>query len=302
MSRRGRDALAIFCWLAVWAQPAAGHGLNPVVLHGAEGPPGTLRFHWIAGPTATGLSPVFPDDCVASEWGTECPVEALSQLYFDGYDGRAIDVVLRVVDAEGLTTSRIIRPGQRATHALTDYIPLGIEHIVFGWDHLFFVLGLTLLVSNRRTLLVTITAFTVGHSLTLAAVVLGYLSFPPPLAEVWIALSVLLLAVELSRPEAAPSSWTARWPWLVAGTFGLLHGLGFAGALAEIGLPPGDIPAALALFNVGVELGQIGVVVLVWILWRALPSWSARRQVPAYLLGSFSVGWTLERIWPILGP
>jgi len=158
------------------------------------------------------------------------------------------------------------------------YLRLGVEHILTGFDHLLFVLGLLLLVDGRRRLLLTITSFTVGHSVTLALATLGLLSVPARATEAAIALSILLLAVELTHPRAGasapaparPLTLTRRWPWLVAALFGLLHGLGFAGALREIGLPSSAVPAALFAFNLGVELGQLAFVATILGLGAAL--------------------------------
>jgi len=147
------------------------------------------------------------------------------------------------------------------------YVELGVRHILSGFDHLLFVLGLLLLVKGRRRLLGTITSFTLGHSITLALATLGLVHVPARATEATIALSILLLAVELTRRPSATGdatpreSLTRRFPWLVAALFGLLHGLGFAGALSEIGLPAGAVPQALFAFNVGVELGQLVFVV-----------------------------------------
>ena len=133
----------------------------------------------------------------------------------------------------------------------------GVEHILFGLDHLLFVLALILLAPSRRVLLWTITAFTLAHSVTLALATLGVVRVPGPPVEAMIALSILLLAGEIAHLERGRPSLTARWPWLVAFSFGLLHGFGFAGALTAVGLPQGDIPLALFAFNAGVELGQL---------------------------------------------
>ena len=141
----------------------------------------------------------------------------------------------------------------------------GIEHILLGFDHLLFVLALILIVRSLRVLLITITAFTIAHSITLALATLGVVHVPGPPVEAMIALSILLLACEILRVRRGEESSTARWPWLVAFAFGLLHGFGFAGALTELGLPQGDIPLALFAFNVGVELGQLAFIASVMV-------------------------------------
>src|SRR5204863_2980495 len=184
-----------------------------------------------------------------------------------------------MVEIEWLDGARLLRIATASARSLTvyggaggvgslkpvvaDYTWLGVEHILTGFDHLLFVVALTLLVRKRRPLLVTITAFTVAHSLTLAATVLGLVSVPSAPVEAAIALSIVLVCAECLGKEG---SVTHRAPWLVAFAFGLLHGLGFASALMEIGLPEKHIPTALVCFNVGVELGQLAVITAVLVL------------------------------------
>jgi hydrogenase/urease accessory protein HupE len=143
------------------------------------------------------------------------------------------------------------------------YLSHGIEHTVFGVDHLLFMLGLILIVPSTRMLLLTVTGFTVAHSITLSLATLGVVHVPAPPVEACIALSILLLASEIVRLQKGKPSLTAAWPWAVAFSFGLVHGLGFASALIDIGLPQGDIPLALLTFNVGVEVGQLAFIALV---------------------------------------
>ena len=169
-----------------------------------------------------------------------------------------------------------------------------------GIDHLLFVLALLILVKGVRTLIWTITAFTAAHSLTLAAAALGFIQVPQAPVEAVIALSIVFVASEIAHVSQGHPSLTQRKPWIVAFVFGLLHGFGFAGALNEIGLPEQSIPLALLLFNVGVELGQlgfIGVVLLIYAILNRytfkLPHWA--NQVPAYLIGTVAAFWTIER-------
>ncbi len=189
------------------------------------------------------------------------------------------------------------------------YTWLGLEHILGGIDHLLFVAGLLLLVRGLRRLLLTITAFTLAHSLTLALSVLGWVQLPQPPVEVVIAMSILLLAVEnvrlRQRPEQA--GLAARKPWLVSFIFGLVHGLGFAGALGQLGLPSAEVPPALLFFNLGVEAGQLLFVacwaVLAWMLGRFKNVWPApMRLAPHYALGAISAFWFLERTVSMLAP
>ncbi|MFV0477257.1 MAG: HupE/UreJ family protein [Parahaliea sp.] len=176
------------------------------------------------------------------------------------------------------------------------YTRLGIEHIWGGVDHLLFVFGLVLLVGSGSRLLWTVTAFTAGHSITLSLAALGYISYPVILIEFLIAVSIFVVAVELTRPEGA----VKRQPWWLAGVFGLLHGMGFAGALAATGLPQDNVPLALLFFNVGIELGQIAFILLVLLLWFFIrkplgDKAQAMLPVPVYMLGSLSAMWCLQR-------
>ena len=180
------------------------------------------------------------------------------------------------------------------------YLVLGIEHILGGIDHLLFVLGLLLIVRGFGLLLKTITAFTVAHSIILAMAALGFVNVPQAPVEAVIALSILFLATELTKQQKGNPGMTARYPWVVALSFGLLHGFGFAGALSEVGLPQTDIPFALLFFNVGVEVGQLMFVAaalcVIWILKRlpwGWPTWSLR--VPAYTIGSLAAFWFIQR-------
>ncbi|MDZ7782131.1 MAG: HupE/UreJ family protein [Halioglobus sp.] len=185
-----------------------------------------------------------------------------------------------------------------AGSVMSDYVRLGAEHIWAGVDHLLFVFGLLLLVGGGVRLLWTITAFTVGHSITLSLVTLGFFDYPVALVEFTIAVSIFVLAVELTREERNDLLW--RNPWWLAGGFGLLHGMGFAGALAETGLPQDNLPLALLFFNIGIELGQIAFIAVMLVLWyllrRPLAPWSGRlRPVPVYVLGVLSAMWCFER-------
>jgi hypothetical protein len=176
------------------------------------------------------------------------------------------------------------------------YTVLGVEHILSGYDHLMFVLALLFLVGFNRRLLLTITAFTLAHSLTLALSALGVLTLRPPPVEATIALSIMLVAWEALRKD---NTLSKRWPALVAFLFGLVHGLGFAGALKEIGLPQKHLSVALLTFNVGVELGQLLVVALAFAVYRALaraPQFVAARTPALYVIGSVAAYWSISRI------
>jgi hydrogenase/urease accessory protein HupE len=229
----------------------------------------------------------------------------------DGLDGTLTDVLVRLERLDGTTRTLRVVPAspsfvvQRAPgnwEIARTYLSLGLEHILRGADHLLFVLALVLLVKNVRTLIGTITAFTAAHSLTLAAATLGWVHVPSPPVEAAIALSILFLALEITRASGEHSSLTVRKPWLFAFAFGLLHGLGFAGALGEVGIPVNAIPLALLFFNVGVEVGQASFIAVALVaiagLRRVPQSQNARLiRVPAYAIGSLAAYWTLDRVF-----
>ena len=213
-------------------------------------------------------------------------------------DGRQFQEVLNAEQAE------FVVPAQSsAGEVMGDYSLLGMEHIWGGIDHLMFVFGLLLLVGGGKRLLWTITAFTLGHSITLSLVTLGFFDYPVALVEFTIALSIFVLAVELTRKSRHDILW--RNPWWLAGGFGLLHGMGFAGALAETGLPQGNVPLALLFFNVGIEIGQIAFIAVILVLWyllrKPLAPWQDRLlPVPVYILGALSAMWCIERALEVI--
>ena len=186
------------------------------------------------------------------------------------------------------------------------YFALGAEHILLGVDHLLFVLGLMLLVRAFGPLVKTITAFTVAHSVTLGASVLGFIPIHRAPIEAAIALSIVLLAREIVVADRGIVHLTHRKPWLVAFVFGLLHGLGFAGALGEIGLPESAIPLALLFFNLGVEAGQLAFVVALLAVYR-LTRGTLRQRAPkleplvGYALGALATIWFFDRLPAIWG-
>ena len=205
---------------------------------------------------------------------------------------------------EVLTVSEpvFVVPAQRSLlETASHYLWLGAEHIAIGIDHLFFVTGLLLLVNWGRRLVYTITAFTVGHSITLALVSLGIITNPEALIEWLIAVSIWALAYELSKSDQQSRLW--RRPWYMAGAFGLLHGMGFAGALAETGLPQVHLPTALLFFNVGIEVGQlvfVALLVLLGALVSRITSATWLKVAPVYVLGAVSTFWVLERTGALL--
>lgn len=244
----------------------------------------------------------------------EAPAGLAGQrIEFPGLQGTIADVLVRIETLDGQTTTKLVRGSQpwialaaptgSALEVFTAFVAHGIEHILLGYDHLLFVLALMLIVRNTKALVLTVTAFTLAHSITLALATLGVAHVPGPPVEAAIAFSIVLVAAEIVRLRRGEPSLTARQPWLVAFCFGLLHGFGFAGALSEIGLPQGDVPLALFAFNVGVELGQlafIGAVLAVLAVVRRLRVADAFRQHAArfapYFIGSLAAFWFVERI------
>ena len=220
------------------------------------------------------------------------------------------DALVRVELLDGRTMQTIVRPSQpwveiaasqSRWEVMVAYIVEGILHILSGADHLLFVLGLLLIVGSAWTLLQTVTAFTVAHSITLSIATLGYADAPALPVETAIALSILFLGPEIIRSRRGETSFTIRNPWVVAFAFGLLHGFGFASALTTAGLPRQDVPLALLSFNIGVELGQLGFVALVLAMQRLLrlikvrwPRWV--QLVPGYAVGTLGAFWTFQRV------
>ena len=231
------------------------------------------------------------------------------RIEFVGLQGTITDVLVRVELLDGTKTTTIVRPSQPwveftaaqgAIAVLGAYIGHGIRHILFGADHLLFVLGLLLIVKDRWMLLKTVTAFTAAHSITLAIATFGYANLPVLPLNAAIALSIFFLGPEVVRSWRGETSFTIRHPWVVAFLFGLVHGFGFASALTSAGLPRKDLPLSLFGFNVGVEIGQVGFVLLVLLLERSFrlleirwPRWA--QALPGYAVGTLGAFWTIQR-------
>ena len=235
-----------------------------------------------------------------------------------GLSATSTDVLVRIeslagtVQTERLSptkTAFIIQAVPGAWEIAATYLHLGVEHILFGFDHLLFVLALVILVRGWKRVAVTVTAFTIAHSITLAAATLGFVNVPGPPLEATIALSIMLVAVEILNARRGKPSLTERLPWLVAFCFGLLHGFGFAGALAEVGLPQHSIAVALLFFNVGVEIGQLIFVAAILSMISLLRHVASRLLEPArirpaldrldvtvaYAIGAMAAYWLIER-------
>ena len=331
---------ALVLCAALLAAPAAAHELKTVALHLSEDAAGQVRVSLKlplardGGPST--VLPVFDarcralgeqralreEDFVVREWSLACAAPLAGQrLVLHGLDPGTPDAVVVARFSNGNTgtftldrhdpQAVLADAGARAALSVAAYLPIGVEHILLGPDHLLFVLGLMLAIAATRwsagRAVAALTAFTLAHSLTLALAVLGIWGLPGGAVEILIALSILLLALELAQRErraaaGLPLSLTLGKPWLVAFLFGLLHGFGFAGALAEIGLPEQARGWALLLFNLGVELGQLLFVVCVLALLLLLRrAYRAPLPAPANgalitLLGSMAAYWTFERV------
>lgn len=285
-------------WSVSWKQPLAGPGLSPPAI------------------------PLLPSDCryqrepVVRGAGQALVGQATAvcagrldgrRIGWPGVQGRG-DALLRVaplgrpVQSHRLTAERpfaVVEAVPDRWQVARTYLSLGLVHILEGWDHLLFVIALVLLIARPGPVIGAATAFTLAHSLTLAAVTLGMAGLPQQMVEALIALSIIMLAVEAVRGEGA--SLTRRLPWLVAFAFGLVHGFGFAGALREIGLPEGEVIPALLAFNLGVEAGQIAVIAAVWAARSLLRRFAPSLEAPAIRMVSYAIGitggfWLIDRM------
>jgi hydrogenase/urease accessory protein HupE len=298
--------------LAMLSQHSPAHELSMAEMQVRQTGPGEFLWQWMASerPPGQELRAAWPDGCVVSENMLRCDEEGLrGTLEIKGLGKRYSAALVKIFWLDGANRVITFTSAQRTTQLYGSaedrrtmseiaraYVALGIEHILSGFDHLLFVLALLFLVGFNRQLLWTITAFTLAHSITLASSALGWLVLRPPPVEATIALSIMLVAAEALHKKPTLSR---RWPAVVAFLFGLVHGLGFAGALQEIGLPENHLPVALLTFNGGVELGQLLVVLLAYLLYRACARWPtfALARVPTlYFIGAFAAYWSIGRI------
>jgi hypothetical protein len=327
------------CWLLavglVASQPvvANAHPLAPSVLSFEPLEGGRVTMRWrapVTRPSGQSLRPRIPEGCASNgpptrvldegggaitetiELRCEPPDMRGARIVVDGFEDSQLNVVLRVVRRDGEVehaildaarpTFMIAAPGERS-HSFVEYLALGIEHLLTGWDHLTFVLGLMILFGWHLRLLAAVTAFTLGHSLTLALSVLGIVRVPQSLVEALIAVTIVVLALEIQSSHKGPV-W--RHPWILPAALGLLHGLGFASVLFDAGLPGEEVPLALLAFNLGLELGQLGVIAVSgasFLTIRVLlpEAWRANRIAPAYLIGSIAAFWVIERTLAAFG-
>ena len=231
-------------------------------------------------------------------------------LRIDGLNGTMTDALVRVSFLDGSQWVKRLTPAEPQAiiprqpdgwTVIGEYFVLGVEHILLGIDHLLFVLALLLLTRGVWALVKTVTAFTVAHSITLAAATLGLVQVPVAPVEAIIALSIVFVAAEIVHARRGREGLAVRAPWIVAFIFGLLHGFGFAGALSDVGLPQGHIPLALLFFNLGVEAGQLifvaAVIAVIAFIRRVrvpYPQWAS--LAPAYAIGSLAMFWVMQRV------
>jgi len=315
------------------ASPALAHESRPAYLAINETAPGQFSVLWRTPVLAGRRLPIvlkIPEDVrnIKPPLVQELADSVVERRWIDagpnGLPGRRIefiglpltitDVLVRIEMLDGRTWTTIARPSQPWVEISASqsgwkvagaYLRLGVEHILGGVDHLLFVLALLLLVRGWRRVVATVTAFTAAHSLTLAAATLGFVHVPQKPVEAAIALSIAFVAGEIVHSGQGHTGLTARWPWVIAFSFGLLHGFGFAGALSEVGLPQNSIPLALLFFNLGVEMGQllfIAFVVAVTAASRLIatrfalttPEWA--KPLPPYVIGGVAMFWVIQRV------
>ncbi len=309
---------------------ASAHKLAPSLLQITEKDQGMIDVFWkesVFQKKGESVEPILPHFCtpvgnpsiekqdtgISIRWLADCNGKSIkgSRISANWTGKSSTSVVLRIVLADGQLIQTILSPknptflvpsDQSTLQVLRNYLVLGVKHLFSGFDHMLFITGLLFMIRKRSLLLWTITAFTLGHSITLSLAALGLIDFPSAWIEFGIALSLFILAVEVAgrkEPESE-KSFLSRRPWAMAIVFGLLHGLGFASALGEIGLPKSDIPAALFAFNVGIELAQCSWVIFVWLFVGALrrlelPSLSRLRPAAVYAMGTCATYWCIER-------
>jgi hydrogenase/urease accessory protein HupE len=314
-------------------QESVAHEVRPGLLELRESSPDAYSLLWkkpAGGETEIQIAPVIPDGCTMSTSDRHLPTPGAfvmrgllrceggiqgKKLAIAGLESTITDVIVRIEMLDGRKWTTIIHPSQPWAQIVATqsriavfggFIVEGIRHILFGADHILFVLGLLLIVKDRWMLLKTITSFTVAHSITLAIATLGYANAPMTLLNAGIALSILFLGPEIVRSWRGETSFTIQHPWVVAFAFGLLHGFGFASALTSAGLPRAELPLALLSFNIGVEIGQVSFVALVLLLERSFRVLEIRwprfaEAIPGYTVGSLGALWTIQRVAILLG-
>ena len=260
---------------------------------------------------------IFIGDAFVERWTVRRPGGlARGRVSIEGLPGSITDVLARVERSDGTTQVARLLPAEPsfvveapavAAGVAWTYTVLGVEHILAGIDHLLYILAMLFLVKGWKRIVATLSAFTATHSVTLTAAALGWVHVPQPPVEACIALSIVFVAREVVETRRGRPGLTARWPWVVAFTFGLMHGFGFAGALAEVGLPTRAIPVALLFFNVGVEIGQLlfvaAALAAMAMATRVASRWPRWAEaVPSYAIGAIAMFWVVERVTAFVNP
>lgn len=320
--------LLAFAIQAFAAGPTAAHELRPAYLDMRETAPDEFAVVWkvpARGDFRLSLHVRLPDTCKPKSepvgtiegaaffkrWTVVC-LEGIKghDIAVDGLRTTLTDALVRIAYLAGSTQTSRLTPEaavmmvsgvQTGLEVSGTYFWLGVDHILSGFDHLLFVFALILLIRDAWTLIKTVSAFTVAHSITLAGATLGYFSLAPGPVEATIALSIAFVASELAKSQSGEGGLAQNYPWVIAFAFGLLHGFGFAGALREIGLPQSDVPLALLMFNLGVEAGQLLFVVIVLIAIKAITALVSIPMTPvrltaAYVIGTISSYWFFTRV------
>ena len=323
MLRICQSLLCLLAALIFFQGASSAHEVRPAYLHVKETSQNQFDVIWKQ-PVVEGkrlkIQPVFPEVCAETSardirslgstaterYNISCDLTS-GVIVLEGLERTLTDAFVRVDYLNGEQTSGVIKPsaprfdlGSDRSSPAIDYIKIGVDHIIYGWDHLLFVIGLVMLVSRRQIIGVA-TAFTLAHSLTLALAALGFLNLPTRPVEILIAMSIVLLAVEIVRKSRGGTSIAVRKPYLISFFIGLIHGAGFASALSDIGLPKGTELLALLLFNLGVELGQVAIILLLLaLIWIAVKIAANSRKplefASAYLIGTIGMYWTVERL------
>lgn len=320
------------------ASQLSAHEVRPGYLEMSQTGQHTYGVLWkvpARGDLRLGLYVLLPDECqnistpmsylssgaYIERWSVSCKDGLTDKsIAIEGLDSTFTDVLVRIEHSDDTTqverltpssSSFIVESSPSSIQVAKTYLTLGVEHILLGIDHLLFVLALLIIVKGWKRLIGTITAFTVAHSITLAAATLGFVYVPQKPVEAAIALSIVFVASEIVHGIQGKPGLTESWPWVVAFIFGLLHGLGFAGALSEVGLPEASIPLALLFFNIGVEIGQLLFVALVVCALFVIQSFFKKQKGTvigsygfvqlqkgvAYVIGSVALYWVIERVY-----
>ncbi len=309
------------------SQSAFAHEVRPAFWRATETAAGEFQITWKQ-PVLSGrrlkIKPTYPEGCIQSEPHLDRNRDTVVERYtvscslregrfsLQGLENTLTDAFVEIIYLDEPTRSALLKPsdptlslsGPKSSPA-GEYLRIGVDHIIFGWDHLLFVIGLTLLVGGRKVWGVA-TAFTLAHSITLAATAIGGVTLPSRPVEILIAGSIVLLAVEIMRQRKGDLTLGVKRPYLIAFVVGLIHGFGFAGALADIGLPQGTELFALLLFNIGVELGQFAVIGLALLLLLGFTklgqNWRRSSEtLVVYSIAAVAMFWVIQRVSPYVG-